>query len=190
MRAFPHDRDAGLAQRFFHRACRAQATRLAGPVLILLIILIPAVTGCLGSLSSRTADSRGVDCVKPSMREVLLRWGEWNDTTKVLAGYEVDAAGRLFRTQAAEFSERYLRDSIGTMPVASFCMFTDTTRATFLKIQSLTVRAPVMRYVEYQNPPARVTLRAVWDKRFQTFGSREFRAIFDSLSTFIPHHAP
>ncbi len=175
------DMGVDVARGFFFRARRAMP---------LLLAVLVGLTGCLGSLTTRQTSADSSECVKQSMREVLLRWGEWNDTTKVLTGYEVDARGRVFRTQAAEFSERYMRDSIGVMPVSAFCMFADTTRATFLKIQSLTVRAPIMRYVEYQNPLARVTLRAVWDKRFQTFGSREFRAIFDSLSTYIPRHTP
>ena len=128
--------------------------------------------------------------MRPALRAVVLRWGEWNDTTKVLDGYELDARGCLYKTKAAEFAERYMKDSLCMLPQPVFCRYADTVRATFLKIQSLTVRAPRMRYVEYQNQPAGVNLRAVWDRRFETYGSREFRAIFDSLSTHIPHRTP
>jgi hypothetical protein len=184
MREFGAHKEILCQRDFCLGARRPLALLLAGLCALMLV-----VSGCIGSARTQQNGS-DADCVKQSMREVLLRWGEWNDTTKVLTGYELDAKGRLYRTQAAEFSERYLRDSIAQVPVPVFCMYADTTKATFLKIQSLTVRAPIMRYVEYQNPPARITLRAVWDKRFQTHGSREFRAIFDSLSTFIPHHTP
>ncbi len=142
-----------------------------------------------GSSSSSvkgSGDRVVTDCIRPNMKEVRVRWGDWIDSTDVLSGYEIDAQGRLFKYSASPHSQKYLRDSIGTVSREQLCMSIDTVRKTFLKIQTLWVHAPHMRYVEYQNPEASLSLRAVWDSRFQTYGSREFRAIFDSLSTLVP----
>ncbi len=155
------------------------------------IVLVVFSLCCAACGSSSSAVKKGyvfgdTNCIRPGMREVSIRWGDWMDTTAILNGYEIDAQGRLFKYQASPYAERYLRDSIGTVDRAALCFYIDTVRKTFLRIQSLGVRAPHMRYIEYQNPEAQLSLRAYWDSRFQTYGSREFRAIFDSLSTLVP----
>lgn len=177
--ATTHRRDA----RFFLRVS----------MFALVVMSMPTVQSCgiFGvQEKSKQETVQQDECVRPAMRSVVLRWGDWNDTTKVLDGFELDARGCLYKTKAAEFSERYMRDSLCMLPQRVFCRYADTVRTTFLKIQSLTVRAPRMRYIEYQNHAAGVNMRAVWDRRFETYGSREFRAIFDSLSTNILHHTP
>ncbi len=149
----------------------------------LALTLLVFVNACGSSSSNQRF---GDDCIKPNMRSVIIRWGTWVDSSTVLDGYEIDAQRRLFKYKASEYSVKYLRDSIGVVPAGVFCFYADTIRKTFVRIQSLSVHAPRMHYIEYQNPDANLSLRAVWDARYQTYGSREFRAIFDSLSTLAP----
>ena len=157
------------------------------PVLLSCALALFSACGSSSSLTKNcTAVPQESDCIRPGMKDVRVRWGEWNDSTDVLTGYEFDTQGRLYKYSASPHSVKYLRDSIGTISKRSMCFYVDTVRKTFLRIQSLYVHAAAMRYVEYQNPDAQLSLRAVWDSRFQTYGSKEFRAIFDSLSTLVP----
>ncbi len=154
--------------------------------LVLALVLTTALLALDACGSSTPALSNYPSCIRPGMREIRIRWGDWIDSTAVLTGHEIDAQGKLFAYQASPYSVKYLRDSVSHIDTAQVCYWVDTVRKTFLRIQSLTVHAPHMRYVEYQNPDAHLSLRAVWDSRFETYGSKEFRAIFDSLQTLVP----
>ena len=154
---------------------------LAIAYILFLLAFAISTTSC-GS-SSTSIKSKVPDCIKPGMKDMLIRWGVWIDSTGNVQGYELDAHSIIWKYSASTKKENYIRDSICTISIDRLCSIVDTVRKTFLSIQSYTVLAPRMYYVEYQNPAGNVNLRAVWDSRFQTYGSKEFRAIFDSLCT-------
>lgn len=149
--------------------------------ILAVLLLCTSAGSCSSVKQDDSATTKRTDCTLP--KQLLLRWGAWNDSLGVLKGYELDADMRLWKYTAYTNRNTYSRDSIGTVAKPSVCYFADTTRKAFLYVQTLFVKGPVSHFVEYNNPERDVALRAVWDARYQTFGSKEFRAIFDSLNT-------
>lgn len=153
-----------------------------------LLLLLCLLFACGGSSTALQKTKEARDCSLPN--DLLIRWGVWNDSTGVLKGYELDANARLWRYTTSTKRSTYDRDSIGTIEKPQLCYFVDTVKKTFLAVQTLYAPGQISRYIEYQHPTANVNLRAVWNAKFQTHGSKEFRAIFDSLSTIAPVQNP
>ncbi|MBL7976257.1 MAG: hypothetical protein JNJ85_15175 [Candidatus Kapabacteria bacterium] len=156
-------------------------------VLSICVSICILMLGCGGTTSGVVKNNSGdvyrTNCITESTKDLLIRWGVYYDSTGTLYGYEIDANARLWRYVASTKKSNYERDSIGTVSASQLCFFKDTVRNTFIKIQSLFVPAKTRHFIEYQNPANQVSLRAMWDARYQTYGSKEFRSIFDSLNT-------
>ena len=67
------------------------------------------------------------------------------------------------------------------MQAQVFCKRLNTIIDTFSEIQSLYSPGTIGRSIEYINQKTMITKKAIWNPLFQTYGSKEFRAIYDSL---------
>ncbi|GIV53819.1 MAG: hypothetical protein KatS3mg039_0337 [Candidatus Kapaibacterium sp.] len=127
--------------------------------------------------------TESLPCTLPA--DLRIRWGTWNDSLGVLDGYQLEPNGTVVRyrqsTQSATIS------TLDTLPVSIEstvrCSVATSLRDAFLQNQTYVVIGPLSHYVEYATATA--TMRAVWDARYQTYGSRHFRAIFRWLNHLI-----
>jgi hypothetical protein len=114
-----------------------------------------------------------------------IRWGVWNDSLGVLEGYQLEPSGRVLHyRQGVQTGQQTLLDTLPqTIERRTHCDVAISLRNAFIQNQTYVVIGPRSHYVEYATPSA--TLRAVWDARYETYGSRHFRAIFRWLNHLI-----
>ncbi|MFC2130235.1 hypothetical protein ACFLSQ_02255 [Bacteroidota bacterium] len=147
--------------------------------LVIAVTVLVSMMGC-GSLSDKIKS----DCISQNMSEMTLRWGGHNYKTNHLAGYQIDANLNLYKFVKGSSTE-YKTEEIGKVDNDRFCELLKTTKKLFIEIQALNAPGDSSNFVELINPGTNTNLRAVWNVRFKTHGSKEFRALFDSLDLFV-----
>ncbi len=126
-------------------------------------------------------------CMNERTRETVIRWGDFNPKTGETKAYQITGiAERAKYLRETSSSEQILKQ---VQPIApeEFCKYLTLTLRTFDTIQTL--HAPgseQARYIEYTNTTTNSSARAIWNPNYQTYGSKEFRAVYDSLMTIIP----
>ncbi|MCX7936195.1 MAG: hypothetical protein RMK00_03955 [Bacteroidota bacterium] len=147
-------------------------------------VLLSVAVVAVGLLSCRSTSPP--PCMVPVGH--VIRWGVWNDTTGMLSGYQLRWDGQLVRySQHRDSPAVYIFDTLSIqIPRQTHCDIALSLRNAFLREQTYVVIGPLSHYVEYNTPTA--TLRAVWDARFETYGSRHFRGIFRWLNSLVGHH--
>lgn len=126
-------------------------------------------------------------CMNERTRETTIRWGDYNPKTGEMKAYQF--TGSAIRS-------KYRRETTASEPVLSlekpiapedFCKYLTLTLWTFDTIQTLHAPgAEQARFIEYSNLSSNSLARAIWNPNYQTYGSKEFRAVYDSLMTIIP----
>lgn len=126
-------------------------------------------------------------CMNERTRETIIRWGDYNPKTGEMKAYQF--TGGAIRS-------KFLRTTSSSDPVLSlekpiapedFCRYLALTLRTFDTIQTLHAPgAEQARFIEYTNTTTNASARAIWNPAYQTYGSKEFRAVYDSLMTIIP----
>lgn len=171
----PHHRDTFRARPTSHRTVVAEPVwRVTARLISGAFIIAALLTAC------RTSPP---PCTIPTGH--VIRWGTWYDSLGVLRGYQLDERGIVSRYE--QYIDSPTLRILDTLAVAIepqvHCDVLASLRTAFLREQAYVVIGPVSHYVEYATPSA--TLRAVWDSRFETYGSRHFRAIFRWLNHLI-----
>ncbi len=147
---------------------------------IILFILFLAL-----SCSSCThADTNMPSCINERTRQTIIRWGNYDVNSGKLHSYQFTGSLALATVHRLTYREQPVIDNIGAIKGEVFCKWLAKTIETFEDIQTLNAPGETARYVEYSSSKA--TIRAVWNPKYQTFGSKEFRALYDSLMTLIP----
>lgn len=136
-----------------------------------------AVMGC-GTVSKSVKPDCFID-------DLILRWGGHNHKENILSGYQIDSEAFLYKFIKDSLHPNYNIEKIGEVDKDRFCELLKTTKKLFIEIQALNAPGDSSNFVEFLNPGTNTNLRAVWNVRFQTFGSKEFRALFDSLNLFV-----
>lgn len=126
-------------------------------------------------------------CMNERTRETIIRWGDYNPKSGEMKAYQF--TGGAVRS-------KYLRENTASEPVLSlekpiapedFCRYLTLTLRTFDTIQTLHAPgAEQARFIEYTNTTTNSSARAIWNPNYQTYGSKEFRAVYDTLMTIIP----
>lgn len=144
------------------------------------------VLGLVGIGLSCQGRTTSPPCTMPE--GLLIRWGSWYDSLGILRGYQLDREGRVVEyEQTVKNGQIRLLDTLAVhIEPKTHCDVALSLKNAFLHNQAYVVIGPVSHYVEYTTPTA--TLRAVWDSRFETYGSRHFRAIFRWLNYLIGRH--
>ncbi|MFH1050557.1 MAG: hypothetical protein V1779_06450 [bacterium] len=145
--------------------------------LILIILLILLFTGC-GTVSETTR----TNCINEKMKDVTLRWGGHNYKTNCLSGWQIDGELNFYSFVKDSLNLSYKTKLIGTVDTNKFCELLGTARKLFVEVQALYAPGDSSHFVEYIQSSTNTNLRAVWNMRFKTYGSTEFRDLFDSLN--------
>ncbi len=114
-----------------------------------------------------------------------IRWGTWIDSLGILEGYQLEPSGTVVRyRQSTQSATPTILDTLSTtIDRPTHCNVATSLRSAFVINQTYVVIGPLSHYIEYATPTA--TLRAVWDSRYETYGSRYFRAIFRWLNYMV-----
>lgn len=146
-------------------------------------ILIPIISIlCSGAGCSPAVEK--ADCINERTKPVVIRWGDYDTEGGRLRAYQFNGSLELAKVKRETVSEQPDIEKYGTMEGVQFCTWLRKSLDVFEQIQSLNAPGETSRYVEYSTP--KTTIRAVWNPKFQTFGSKEFRALYDSLMTLVP----
>ena len=127
-------------------------------------------------------------CMNERNRESIIRWGDFNPKTGATKAYQfTGTAIRAKYLRENSTSDAILRQE-QPMTTENFCKYLSLTLRTFDTIQTLHAPgADQARFIEYTNSITNTSARAIWNPIYQTYGSKEFRAVYDSLMTIIPN---
>ncbi len=125
-------------------------------------------------------------CLNERTAKSILRWGEYDPETGVFRAYQCGGDLELKKISRESFKEQYKEENLVSIEEHSFCIVLTETVKTFERLPTLNSSGPISRFIEYYPAPEKDPFRAVWNPRFRTFGSKEFRAIYDSLIVMVP----
>ncbi len=146
-----------------------------------MVIIGFAAIALLFSCSSTKKDNK--TCLDKNMKGLTLRWGGHNYKTHALSGYQIDSEARLYRFEKTKGDKEYKTTEIGKVKPRKICYLAGRVQQLFLKLQTLTAPGDSSNFIELINPATNFHQRAVWNVKFETYGSKEFRAVFDTLTS-------
>lgn len=121
-------------------------------------------------------------CVGEGAEQIAVRWGT-KDSSGVTVGGELDGWGRVYTLRADSAAGTEVKQPVGVLGDSLYCDLSASVKQTFLKVQTLYSPGASARFVEWSDPRSKTVLRAVWNPKFQTHGSAEFRALFGKLDS-------
>lgn len=147
---------------------------------VLIISIMVLLVAC-----GTTTKTTKTTCINEKMKDLTLRWGGHNYKTNTLSGWQIDGSLNVFTFIKDSLNPNFTTQLIGTIDSNKFCEILSKTKKLFVEIQALNSPGDSSHFVEYIHPSTNTNLRAVWNMRFKTFGSTEFRQIFDTLNDLI-----
>lgn len=133
-----------------------------------------------------TTTNNKPECLKNGkMDKVELRWGGMNYKKNLITGYKIDAKSNLYAISQVGKNQELRSKEIGKITPQQFCSLIKEAQSIFLKVQALNVFADSSNFVEFINPELNSTARAVWNAKFKTFGSKEFRDLLSKLDSLV-----
>ncbi|MEY3688994.1 MAG: hypothetical protein RIT37_556 [Bacteroidota bacterium] len=134
-----------------------------------------------GCMSTKTT------CINERTMGTIIRWGDGDMASGSFAGYEIHAEDLgVYSAQRMNANQAMNLKKIDSVNVEYFCKQLHDMIGTFTAIQSLYSPGTTYRSVEYINTKTNVQKKAIWNPEFSTYGSKEFRALHDSLMLTIP----
>ncbi|MFM8840576.1 MAG: hypothetical protein ACKOFB_05695 [bacterium] len=144
----------------------------------LLILCACLLFGCMSAPKS---------CINERTTGTILRWGDGSLESGTYKGFEAKAENLgIFSIERSNVKESMKSNRLDSMDAKVFCMRLQEVVTAFTTVQSLYSPGKTYRSVEYINTRTNVHMKAVWNPEFATFGSKEFRSIFDSLMVSVP----
>jgi hypothetical protein len=144
-----------------------------GLFVIGILCILLCVNGCTTSYKS---------CINERTNQTIIRWGDYVIADGTFHGYEYRAQDLgVYTVQKQPEHKEIQFQKIDTVQAQVFCMRLNTIIDSFSEIQSLYSPGTIGRSIEYINQKTMITKKAIWNPLFQTYGSKEFRAIYDSL---------
>lgn len=138
---------------------------------------------CFGA-SCSTSDAGKVSCLSERARQTTIRWGDYDVKSGKMRAYQFSGSLKMSTVERESFGEQPEINDFDKIEGEVFCKWLEKTVSIFEKIQTLNAPGDEARYVEYST--AKTTVRAVWNPKYQTYGSKEFRAFYDSLTALVP----
>lgn len=138
-----------------------------------------------GEKSSQEHHSN-TDCIKPGMEKLAITWGDVILKTGEIDGWRLNAKGEVLRFTREELNSDSIISKTSEIDKSKLCSLISMINSEILKTQALNAPGDISRYVEFYNPETGTNFRAIWNPKFQTVGSKGFRAIYDSLMSVVP----
>ena len=133
--------------------------------------IIISLTVILAACSSQVNS-----CIKPSMRNIEISWGEINAESKESTGFTMKSDLHIYESSLTDKSVDIMFSKIEEQ---TFCELVKNTRDSFIKIQSLHVPSKTSRYLVLKNNTTGITNTAIWNKLHENVGNKVFRALYE-----------
>jgi len=141
------------------------------------LLLSCLVFGCTSTPST---------CINDRTIGTIIRWGDGELGKGTYSGYEMHAKElNLYSANKPDGTSPMCLAKIDSIDSRLFCGKLQDIVGTFTAIQSLYSPGKAYRSIEYINTKTNVHMKAIWNPEFTTYGSKEFRAIYDSLMLVI-----
>lgn len=148
-----------------------------------LLTVFCILLSCLGA-SCSTSGIDKASCLGERTRQTTIRWGNYDVKSGKMRAYQLNGSLELATVERESFNEQLEINNFGEVDGKIFCKWLDETINIFEEIQTLNAPGDEARFVEYST--TKTTVRAVWNPKYQTYGSKEFRVFYDSLTALIP----
>lgn len=136
--------------------------------------------------SCKTTDNSKPECLgNGKMDKVELRWGGLNYKKSIISGYKIDTKFKIYKMSQKGKNDKLTFKEIGKIDPNKFCLLVNEAQSLFLKIQALKVFADSSNFIEFINPELHSSAKAIWNSKFKTYGSKEFRKLFIKLDSLI-----
>lgn len=145
---------------------------------IILLLIACIASGCMSAPKT---------CISERTIGTIIRWGNGDMQNGSYKGYEMHAKElAIFAIERDNAQSGMNPKRLDSIDVPLFCGRLQEIVGAFTAIQSLYSPGKTYRSVEYINTKTNVHMKAIWNPEFATFGSKEFRAIYDSLMLAVP----
>ena len=118
-------------------------------------------------------------------KNFTLSWGYNNSKDSKLMGYRLYDNGRIDFYQQDKNTNKVVSDSITKIPMKRVLKILEYTNNTYLYTPALNEPGNECKYVELVKPSVKFYSKAQWNEH-NTYGSKTFRQLFDTLLTLIP----
>jgi hypothetical protein len=140
------------------------------------VILLSLVLGCGSSRPT---------CISKHTESLVIRWGERSIKNGFTKAYMMTAKPEIIsinkESEYKELVQKKLKDIEGSY----YCSKLSIVQRVIMNNQTLSVPADTVRFIEYENPAAKVFISAEWNPKYITVANRDFRILYDSLQAMI-----
>ncbi len=121
------------------------------------------------------------DCLSKSNKNTTIIWGYYKNKVRIMFGHKISSSGEIFA-----FDNIKQKDSLVCLTSKrNMCDLVKSIQDEFIKTQSLNVPADSVIFIELLNPNTNLRLRAAWNPRLPSIGSKGFRAIWKKLDSTL-----
>jgi hypothetical protein len=121
------------------------------------------------------------DCLSKSNKNSEIMWGFYKQKERIMFGHKISSSGDIFAHDNIKQKDSLL----GFTSKKNMCNLVKSIQDEFIMTQSLNVPADSVVFIELFNPNTRVRLKASWNPRLPSIGSKGFRAIWKSLDSTL-----
>ena len=121
-------------------------------------------------------------CISPAMKSIIIKWGDLNSKTGEIKGWQMDAKLNIQKLNQNSFKDSLILEKMAETNEENFCYFVKLIQDSLRSVQTLSVFTETSRFVEINNKDKNFQWRGVWNKEFDTYLSKGFRWIYDSLN--------
>lgn len=146
-----------------------------------LLISIFFIAAC----STPTPQKYTAPCITSDYENFTLTWGyDYESNDKIMA-YELNGDGKLLFYQQNRQTKEKKIDTLATIEPERLCEMLKQTNDAYVYTPALNEPGKKLGFVELKKPTVRFLSKATWNE-FNTYGSKQFRALFDTLLTLVP----
>jgi hypothetical protein len=120
-------------------------------------------------------------CITKQSETLQIRWGERNIKTGFTQGFLLFTNCELFRINKKSDNEELLKLKIGKIENSNYCSILSLAQRVIMRNLTLSIPADTVRFIEYENPAARVFIVAEWNPKYSIPANSEYRMLYDSL---------
>lgn len=136
-------------------------------------------------LLSACATSPKSDCLEGTSKELIIRWGEFNNKSTMESFYELHTDRTISLGVRQDKNSQPKLQKIGKISEDTFCKLIKQTRDNIIQVQVLNVPSDVNNYLEYVDDKMNIHFRAIWNPNHDNKGNKEFKALFADLQTAV-----
>ncbi|MPM82030.1 hypothetical protein SDC9_129088 [bioreactor metagenome] len=144
------------------------------------------VIGCK-SATSGAAAYKPAKCITSDYKDFTLEWGyDYADSPQIM-GYQLDENGYILLYKQDRDTRVKSFDSLGRIEGDKICNILEQLNSEMLKMPTLNEPGKKLCYIILKKPNVGMLNRVIWNEH-NTYGSKGYRNLFDSLLSIVPHN--